>query len=265
MTVGNKKTTKKKMSTVGLKIEALVLDMLQPCCGTGKVANMDNYYVSPMVAVKLLKNGVCMRGTCRSNRVGFPPGVMFTPTEAKNLGRGKIKWMHDPFHKIAALGWTDGNPVHFVTAADGIKLSKVERRIGQDKKSITAPTAVKLCNKGMQAVDRNDQLRTLFSMSSRHGFKKYHTKIALGLFDMSLVQGWCHFKLANPETAARPSARCHFTNDVADKLLTTNWNSYGGTPEGHRNSKVLGELLGTEPDETVNETTSAFRFLFAFS
>ena len=183
--------------------ELLVLDMLKPFAGSGRVVNMDNYYTSPKVCSDLLKHGIYMHGTCRASRVGFPPGVKFSRTEAKNLGRGQIKCMVDTHHGIAAMGWTDGNPVHFLTTADGVKVSEVKRHVGRDKLTIRAPDGVKKYNKGMQAVDRNDQLRQLFSLSSRHGFKKYYVKIALGLIDMAVVQAWCHYKLAVPEEAQK--------------------------------------------------------------
>jgi hypothetical protein len=226
------------------KIEALVLDMLKPLFDSGRVVNMDNYYTSPKVCADLLKHGVYMRGTCRSSRIGFPAGVKFTKTEAKNLGRGQIKCMVDIHHGIAAMGWTDGNPVHFLTTADGVKVAEVKRRVGRDRLSIRAPNGVKKYNKGMQAVDRNDQLRQLFSLSSRHGFKKYYVKMALGLIDMAMVQAWCHYKLAATEEPSTQHGRYDFTDDLAEKLLTTDWSSYIATDEGHKNDKIFQDLLG---------------------
>ena len=160
------------------------------------------------------------------------------------MGRGQIKCMVDTHHGIAAMGWTDGNPVHFLTTADGVKVSEVKRRVGRDKLTIRAPDGVKKYNKGMQAVDRNDQLRQLFSLSSRHGFKKYYVKIALGLIDMAVVQAWCHYKLAVPEEAQKKHGRYSFMDDLANKLLTTDWTSYIATDEGHRSEKIFQELIG---------------------
>ena len=37
----------------------------------------------------------------------------------------------------------------------------------------------------MQGVDQHDQLRQLFSLSNRHGFKKYYIKIILALLNMA--------------------------------------------------------------------------------
>jgi hypothetical protein len=93
----------------------------------------------------------------------------------------------DANYGIACYGWIDGNPVHFLTSADGITMNEVTRRIGRCKKNGKAPICIKRYNKGMQAVDRHDQLRPTFSFASQHGFKKYYVKIILRLMDKSGV------------------------------------------------------------------------------
>ena len=94
-------------------MERLVLDMAKPWYQTGRVINMDNYYTSPTVFIALRKNGVFARGTCRSNRVMFPQSIQFTKADARNSVRGSMKVAVNTKHKIAAMGWVDGNPVHF--------------------------------------------------------------------------------------------------------------------------------------------------------
>ena len=64
----------------------LVLEMCRPLFGSGRIVNMDNYYTSQSVAVALSKEDVFMQGTRRTNRIGFPPGVLFSKTEATNQG-----------------------------------------------------------------------------------------------------------------------------------------------------------------------------------
>ena len=60
-----------------------------------------------------------------------------------------------------------GNPVHFLTTADGTSTSAVNRRVGRERISVRAPIGIKNYNKGMQAVDRHDQLRERFSFKNR--------------------------------------------------------------------------------------------------
>jgi hypothetical protein len=156
---------------------------------------MDNYYTSPQVAVVLAERKVYIWGTCRANRGGFPAAVQYGRTEAAKVDRGTHKMVLDANYGIACYGWIDGNPVHFLTSADGMTTNEVTRRIGRSEKKGNAPICIKIYNKGMQAVDRHDQLRHTFSLSSRHGFKKYYVKIILGLMDMALVNAYIHYKM----------------------------------------------------------------------
>ena len=69
--------------------------MCKPLFGSGSVVNMDNYYTSPEAAVALMKQDVFIRGYCRTNRLGFPAAVRYTPAEASNQSRGAIKKVID--------------------------------------------------------------------------------------------------------------------------------------------------------------------------
>jgi hypothetical protein len=194
---GNARRSEEELST----IVKLVLDMAKPLFNSGRIINMDNYYTSPAVALELMKKEVYIRGTCRSSRKGFPKGVCFTNAEATKSGRGAIKRMVDVKHGITCYGWVDGNPVHFLTTADGSEVVTVQRRVNSERRQVSAPVGIKRYNNGMQGVDRHDQLRKLFSIADRHGFKKYYMKIFLGLLDMAMVNAWLHYKLVNPTGA----------------------------------------------------------------
>ena len=112
--------------------------MCKPLFGTGSVVNMDNYYTSPEVAVALRKKDVFIRGTCRTNRLGFPEAVKITNSEANNQSHGLFKKVIDTTNHIAAYGLIDGNPVHFMTTADGTTTTEVKRRIGKKVERIKA-------------------------------------------------------------------------------------------------------------------------------
>jgi hypothetical protein len=226
--------TTKKTNNVLL---SLIMDMCQPLFGSGRVVNMDNYYTSPMAAWMLSQEKVYMRGTCRTNRIGIPGGIGFSSSEKNRYGRGTMKVMIEKSKRIAAFGWLDGNPVHFISTADGTAVSSVKRRVGRDLKTIEAPIGIRNYNAGMQAVDRHDQLREGFSLSARHGFKKYYQKIALGLIDMAVVNAWIHYKLVNPEKCSHERARYEFMESLANSLLDTNWQEYN-----------QNEITGTSDD-----------------
>ena len=210
----------------GSVLLSLIMDMCEPLFGSGRVVNMDNYYTSPMAAWMLSQEKVYMRGTCRTNRVGFPGGVSFNSKEKNNWERGTIRAMIDKRKGMAAFGWLDGNPVHFITTADGSGVSEVRRRVGRERRPVKAPMAILQYNKNMQAVDRHDQLREGFSLSDRHGFKKYYHKIALGLIDMAIVNAWIHYKLVNSEKCRHERARYEFMDSLANSFLEINWQDY---------------------------------------
>ena len=175
--------------------------------------------------------------------MGFPESVRITNTEANNQSRGLFKKMVDAKNHIAAYGWIDGNPVHFLTTADGTTTTEVKRRIGKKVERIKAPIAIKRYNQNMHAVDRHDQLRDTFSLAKRHGFKKYYCKVAMGLLDMALVNAWLHFKLVHKEWGARKSGRYDFMNSMANALLQTDWNEFSYTEWARENERIFRSLV----------------------
>jgi hypothetical protein len=225
------------------KLVTLVLDMCSSLYDTGRVVNMDNYYTSPEVAVALAERRVYIRGTCRANRGGFPPAVQYSRMEAAKVDRGTHKMVSDKKHGIACYGWIDGNPVHFLTTADGTVANEVTRRIGRQERKVQAPICIKRYNKGMQAVDRHDQLRQTFSLASRHGFKKYYVKIILGLVDMALVNAYIHYKLVNKKVCKKDTARYDFMESLANALITTDWENFANSERGISNDSIFQALL----------------------
>ena len=209
----------------GILVE-LVCDMLKPWYNTGKVVNMDNYYTSPKAFIELRRNGIFARGTCRGDRSLFPACIQFSPTEATKRGRGAMKVATNAKFSLTALGWVDGNPVHFLTSADGTEATSVRRRVGQDKITIQAPAAVRKYNHGMQGVDRFDQFVALFSLAKRHGFQKYYIKLAMGLLDFALTNAEIHYFMANPLQKKKGNHRLLFREELCNAIYETDWTNY---------------------------------------
>ena len=197
----------------------LILDLAQPWFHTKRVINMDNYYTSPQVFLELKAKGVYARGTCRQNRKKFPKSIQFGKGETKNKKRGEVKVAVEENVGMTAFGWIDGNPVHMLTTADGTSMSKVTRRVKSVKKTIDAPSAIVKYNHGMQAVDRFDQLISLYSMAKGHLFKKYYHKLTLALMDIALTNAEIHYYLANPEEKKKKNHRYNFRDSLSDDLI----------------------------------------------
>jgi hypothetical protein len=84
---------------------------------------------------------------------------------------------------IFGFGWADGNPMHMLSASDGSDQLKTVK----DKRDIPAPKKVKSYNVYMQGVDRHDQLWATFSLTKRHGFKKWYVKMWLALINIAFT------------------------------------------------------------------------------
>lgn len=208
------------------KLVRLVADMCKPWYNTGRVVNMDNYYTSPAAFIELRNNGLFARGTCRSDRRMFPKTVLFTKPEAKKVGRGGMKLATNTSNGLVAIGWVDGNPVHFLTSADGTKESSVQRKVNNKSQTVKAPTAIMNYNHGMQAVDRFDQLMSLFSLAQRHAFKKYYNKLTMGLMDFALVNAEIHHYLVHPDKKKKRNHRYEFRCQLAQALFDTEWDTF---------------------------------------
>jgi len=229
------------------KTTRLVLDICQCLKGMGRVVNTDNYYTSPQVAIALKSQGIFMRGTCRKSRRMFPKTVTWEKTEAKSAGRGKLKVAVNKDHGLIALGWTDGNPVHFLSSVDGNSLTSVTRRVGLEQTSVRAPVAIKKFNKGMQGVDRFDQLMSLYSLASRHGFKKWYKKMMMALLDVGLVNTEQHYWMAHPQE--KKQTDCHryrFRVRLVNELRQHDWEKYAIQPS------CAGDSVASPPPSYVD-------------
>ena len=152
-------------SDVG-KTTKLVLDIARLFFHTGRVINMDRYYTSPELMLELRKKGLYARGTCMTNRRMFPKAAIFTKAIARKERRGASRLAVNLENNMVAMGWIDGNPVQLITTADGTELSHVKRRVEREQQQQSAPMALRKYNRGMQAVDRFDQLMSLYSLAN---------------------------------------------------------------------------------------------------
>ena len=59
----------------------------------------------------------------------------------------------DTQNHLAAYGWVDGNPVHFLTSADSTATTEVKQRIGNRIEKVRALAAIIKYNQNMHAVD----------------------------------------------------------------------------------------------------------------
>ena len=72
-----------------------------------------------------------------------------------------------------------------VSNADASEMGSVQRTVKASIQQIPAPVCVGEYNQYMQGVDRLDQMRSRFSISDGHSFKKWHKKLAMALIDIA--------------------------------------------------------------------------------
>ena len=246
-------------------LNQLILDMARPIYNKGMTLNFNNYYASPGVLIALLRHKVLARGMLRRNKRLIPRYILFTKAEAMNKeSRGSIKMTVNEKYSLIAAGWVDGNPVHIVSSADTTELTQVRRRVDSESQWIQAPEAVANYNKGMDGVDRHDQYRSLISLCSRHGFKKYAVKLMLALVDIAITSANLHFKLRWKGVQGSPMSslsRVDFFKDIADKLMSHDrkWAVDAGTISGTEPSlpnEAMARLFSRERSDTVTNDTN---------
>jgi hypothetical protein len=210
------------------KLDNLTLQLCRPFFQSGTTINMDNYYMSTTCAMKLRENGVFCRGTIRGTRKYVPKGIQFNSVESRTLPRGTHRMAVNEEHQMLAVGWVDSKAVYFVSTADTTEMATVTRRIGSTKVNVVAPLAIANYNKFMGGVDRHDRLRSTFSLSKKHHFKKYYIKLMLFLLDIGLTNAWIYYKKCNEEECNKEGSRAAFFQSVAEAMVNRNtkWNAY---------------------------------------
>jgi len=138
---------------------------------------------------------------------------------------------------IVVFSWLDGNPVTMISTADGTDESFVKRKVQADKVKVPAPVAVAAYNNGMQAVDRHDQLRSMYSLQSRHRFIRYYVAMYFCMVDMALTNASIHYFLNSPEKKNKKDARREFFKELAVSLLShdNEWKKFDDEKSKYKN------------------------------
>ena len=183
------------------------------------------------------------------NRKFFPKAVTFNDREAKKNKRGTAKLAVNHKYNLVAFGWKDSKAFNILSSVDGDEMGSVLRQIKQKKEKVQAPMAVKKFNKGMQAVDRFDQLMSLFPLAQRHPFKKWYKKLAMALLDYGLVNAEQHYWMEHPnEKKADRKHRFTFRLTLCNQMHKANWTQY----EKEWNQRRCHDTTGDNQEEVID-------------
>ena len=224
----NNKTKCPKQSAVDiandkniLKTTKLVMELMKPWEGYGIVVNMDNYYSSPEVFVKLRQMQIYARGTFRVNRKYLPQFIRFKKAETEKYNRGSFRFATNEKYNLCCYAWNDKCPVHVISSADGTNVEFAQRKERSVKVDVVCPTAIQKYNEGMQGVDQFNRLLVLYSMSSLK-WDKYYKKIAMILMDFALTNAYIHFCMED-SNKDKKFDRCWFMEELQYQMVQMDW------------------------------------------
>ena len=240
------------------KTSNLVVEIVKPYHGTGRIINMDRYYGSCISVMNLKRVGLYAHCTTKENVKHFPSSIAYNKNEISKYGRGSYRYASEGRYGMVTFSWCDCKPVNMITTADGSCIGQVSRQIGQSKCLVQAPQAVYEYNKNMDAVDRWDQKLTKFALHKRHKFKKYYRNIMMILIDFGILQADIHYHLAHPELSE--SNRVEFYENMADELINTYWSklvndfmiSHEMMDEVDESDDFFMEDIGCNPSNMIN-------------
>ncbi len=172
---------------------SVVMTLLAPYLGKGRVLYVDNWYSSPSLFQHLLYHGTGACGTVRANRKGMP---VFTGKMVKgqvecrqNRTQLVVKW-HD---KRDVLMLTT---VHSMMSATG----KVDHVTGERK---VKPHCVLEYNKKMGAVDRADMVKGFLECARKT--RKWYKKIFFYLLDTAVLNSHIVHRQLSGKKFTQPS------------------------------------------------------------
>lgn len=186
------------------KIEALVLELMEPYLDRGHHLFLDNYYNSILLSKSLLERRTHSTGTLRKNRKGNPKALV-----NYKLKKGEHKWQRKG--KIYISMWKDKREVLCITTKYHPKLIQVQNRFG---KTVTKPEEVARYNDYMSGIDRCDQMVSYYS-SPRKSIRWYK-KVMFHLLDVAI---WNSFYAMKKHTQNMKLSLLEYRENLVRELL----------------------------------------------
>lgn len=167
----------------------VVMDLTRRIHGYHHIITVDNYFMSPTLAVDLLNCRTYCRGTIERSRKGFPKDLL-NPKSLKNKGDFEIVQNKD----LSACIWKDKKVVSFVSTYDQTHhIDNVSRRNKDGTQvPVQCPPVVVAYNNTMNGVDRSDQIRT--SYPTYRKTKRWWLYMFWYLFDVAISNAFVLMK-----------------------------------------------------------------------
>jgi hypothetical protein len=117
---------------------------------------------------------------------------------------------------------------------------------------ITCHLAIPNYKKNMQGFDRHYHCCSRFTLSSRHGFKKYYITHQLAQIDMGITNNAIYYVEANPHLKKKEGVRRSFVEDIADHLMDAKHIDWEGI-YGHSTLDLDSGTTGTPGKDSDDE------------
>ena len=148
----------------------------------------DNFFTSYQLIEELYMNKTC--GTVRAGRKNFPAEI-FGKDTTKKMNWGELEWRSKG--PVSVVTWIDKKPVHVagtVTKTPGSEEQTMVKRWWKDgeQEDIPCPEIIKEYNQFMGGVNKNDQLKSYYSINLFT--KKRWTRLFFDLVDRAVVNSY---------------------------------------------------------------------------
>lgn len=192
-----------------LASEEIVLNLAAPLLNKGYIIHLDNWYSSPELYQQLIKENTHALGTVKPTRRNMPE--VFKSTKLKEKGSAIARTCNE----ILAVKWKDRKEVHVLsTLHSDIDMVTVVRQ--RRNTEVEKPKCIVDYNKGMLAVDRQDQVLASFPLMRR--YIKGYRKIFFYLLDMCLYNAFVLYKIHSKNKKMHYS---RFRINIAEQLMST--------------------------------------------
>lgn len=183
----------------------IVMKLLKNYFGKGHALYMDNFYNSIPLSEKLLKRGIQVTGTLRSNRKGIPDMV-----KKAKLKRGESTFARRK--DVLIQRWLDKKDVMMISTRHNAKFVEVPQKFGKPK---LKPSAVADYNRYMGGIDKADQLTSYYTTPRKT--IRWQLKVFFHFIDLCL---WNALHLYNyGKSKNNQLTYLHFRDSVIKDLL----------------------------------------------
>lgn len=180
----------------------IVLALSDTLLNKGHCLFLDNFYNSPDLAEKLVKQRTDCVGTMRINRRGIPEEI-----KTIKLAKGETIAMFRKKQMI--MKWLDKKYITMISTIHDNTMIEIEKR----DKTIQKPAVVLSYNKDMGGVDLSDNFLHFYSLDRTH-LKKYYKKIFFHLLNITILNAYILYKQSGEK-----KTRLNFFIELAENLI----------------------------------------------